>query len=258
MVEPPVFVLLGLTLHADVIAPISEQFLDLKSRYFPGLMKSVCHHLDSVLVEVKASDLRQSVRAGTARARRTAIGFLDRVFDLLDSHSVRLLARVYVKPPGGHFSGRSVYAYSMQALCRGFQNYLVAEEAQGVVIADSRTHQLDQGVAHSLYTMKHRMSGDELDRVLEVPTFGRSGNHVGLQLADLIGGVLFPIATRTYCQGTITGAHVAPEYDHLRTRYSARLRGLQHRYQEDGRWRGGITVSDRIGMRSGSELFARP
>lgn len=253
------FVLLGLVLDADTITSVSAQFLDLKARYYPGLVGAVTYRLDSVLVEVKSSDLRKAVRDGSNRARGTAIGFLDRVFEVLDSHAARLLARVWVKTPGQPFDDRAVYTYSMQALCRGFQSYLAEAEDRGVVIADSRTHQLDERVAHSLYTMKHRAAGDELARIAEVPTFGRSGNHVGLQIADLVGGVLFAIASRTYCQGAISGPHVAPQYDELRRLYGPRLRSLQYRYQDDNaRWRGGITVSDSLGKRPGSDLFVIP
>lgn len=255
----PVFVLCGLILDSRALAAISSDYLDLKSRFFPGLMVNLSHHLDSVLIEVKASEVRKAVRTGSRRARRTAIGFLDRVFDLMDSHNAALIARVWVKVPGATFNGRSTYTYSMQALSRDFQHYLATNSELGVVIADSRTHQLDERVAHSLYTMKHRMAGDELDRIVEVPTFGRSGNHVGLQIADVVGGVVFAMATRTYCASVVSGVHVSSEYDRLRARYGSRLQSLQYRYLDSmGRWRGGITVSDPVGRQPGSALFGAP
>lgn len=255
--HPPVFVLLGLILNTDAIGSISTQFLEHKARYYPGLVHSVSHRLDSVLVEIKSTDLRKAIRDGSGRAEGTAIGFLDRLYDTLDSHAARVLARVLVKPPGQPIDARAVYTSSMQALCRGFQQLLEEMGGRGLVIADSRTHQLDERVAHSLYTLKHRAAGDALDRIVEVPTFGRSGNHVGLQLADLVGGVLLAIAARTYCQTIVSGPHVAPQYDMLRRRYGPRLRSLQYRYQDDtGRWRGGVTVNDPLGKRSASDLFA--
>ncbi|MEX2323893.1 MAG: DUF3800 domain-containing protein [Acidimicrobiia bacterium] len=258
-VVAPVFVLGGLIIDASEVGALSAAYLDLKTRFYPGLMSSLSHHLDSVLVEVKASDIRRAVRSGSRDERRTAIGFVDRVFDLLETHDARLIARVWVKTPGASFNGRSTYTYSMQALCRAFQQYLISNDGEGMVVADSRTHQLDERVAHSLYTMKHRVLGDELNRVVEVPTFGRSGNHVGLQIADLVNGVLFPMATRTYCAGVITGVHVAPQYDTLRMRYGSRFQDLQYRYSDiSGRWRGGITVSDPVGRQPGSALFSPP
>jgi hypothetical protein len=40
---------------------------------------------------------------------------------------------------------------------------------------------------------------------MEVPSFGHSDNHAGLQLADLIcSAFLWPMAMHAYCEGHIT------------------------------------------------------
>jgi hypothetical protein len=103
-----------------------------------------------------------------------------------------------------------------------------------------------------------RTAGNPYDRIVEMPTFGHSDNHVGLQLADLVcSALLFPIAVHTYCTGHVTNLHVRPGYRLLKQRYAEQLRGLQFRYLEPvkKRWRGGITVNDSIGQRSGAEMF---
>src|SRR5665213_2818790 len=93
---------------------------------------------------------------------------------------------------------------------------------------------------------------------MELPTFGHSENHVGVQLCDLIlSGLIVPIAAHVYCSGHVTNVHVQPGYAQLRTQFADRLKDMQHRYQDDtGRWKGGITVSDGIARRSSSLLFA--
>jgi len=113
-------------------------------------------------------------------------------------------------------------------------------------------------VAHAIFTQKFRIAGDPYASIWEMPTFGHSNNHVGLQVADLLASaLLFPIAAFAYCTGHITnGTHVKAGYSILRERYGERLRHLQFRYQDQGqRWRGGITVSDAHAHRNGAHLF---
>lgn len=107
------------------------------------------------------------------------------------------------------------------------------------------------------------MAGDRHPRILEVPTFGHSENHAGLQLADLVASaLLFPMAIDAYCRGTISNVHVRPGYWALRARYGARLDALQHRLEDPGhtsrRLVGGVMVDDQIGRQSRSVLFRGP
>src|SRR5581483_11317482 len=97
-------------------------------------------------------------------------------------------------------------------------------------------------VAHSVFTQKHQVGGDPLDRLVEAPVFGQSLNHVGLQLADLMASaLLFPMAARAYCAASFSGAHVDPHFDRVTERFGDRIRQMQFRYQDlSGRWRGGI------------------
>ena len=82
------------------------------------------------------------------------------------------------------------------------------------MLCDARMQNQDSEVSHSIFTQKHQQAGDPLDRLVEVPAFGHSVNHVGLQLADLAASAfLFPMAARTYCVATTTGPHVDPHFD---------------------------------------------
>jgi hypothetical protein len=127
----------------------------------------------------------------------------------------------------------------------------------GIVIVDSRVKRLNTQVAHSIFTQKFKSSGDLYDRIVELPTFAHSDNHAGLQIADhLCSAIITPIAIQTYCVGHVNNVHVRADYADIKTQYKDRIRAMQHRYQEaNGRWRGGLTVSDAISQIGGSALF---
>lgn len=128
------------------------------------------------------------------------------------------------------------------------------------MIADSRTPTTNAWVAHSIFTQKFKTAGDCYPRLLEMPTFGHSQNHAGIQIADLVSSaLLFPMATRCYCYGHVQNVHVDRGFEVVAIRYGQRLQAMQHRYEDDrGRRIGGITVSDPLTRRPGGLLFRRP
>lgn len=255
----PAFVLVGVALPWVSVRPLTNDFLQLKRTFFPRAMAAHPKFLDGVRVEVKGSELRKDIARETA-ARRHAIGFLDKALRLLGTYEARIFGRVWVKGLGDPFDGTAVYTYSMQDICATFQHMLCTERTHGFVIADSRDKSKNSSVSHSIFTQKFRSAGDPLDRIVEMPTFGHSDNHVGLQLSDLVcSALLYPMTMHAYCSGHVTNVHVRPGYHIIGPRYGAALKALQYRYQgSDGRWRGGMTVSDAIGQRPGSLLFGKP
>jgi hypothetical protein len=164
----------------------------------------------------------------------------------------------YVKAPGGPFDGRAVYTFSVQALAAYFQHFLDTQDRRGIVVLDSRTKNLNTQVAFSIFTQKFCAAGDGYPRIIEMPTFGHSDNHAGIQLADILcSTLLFPIAAHTYCTGHVQSVHVDPRFGDVRRRFGPALDDLQYRYQDGtGRWRGGLVVSDAIGRRSGAGLLS--
>jgi hypothetical protein len=176
---------------------------------------------------------------------------------LLEHHQARLLGRIYVKPIGLAFDGRSVYTSAVQALAVDFQQYLQATNRQGLIALDSRYKEANTNVSHSVFTQKFQAAGDAYDRLMEMPMFGHSDNHAGIQAADMIcSAFLFPMAAFVYCQGHVTNLHVHLQYYRVRDLFGERLKRLQFRYQNaNNYWRGGITVSDALGRQRGSVLF---
>jgi hypothetical protein len=257
----PLIVIAGLLIDQQKLLAVTHEFLDLKSRFYPGLMPRHPHHLSRVLVEIKGADIRKAARSHDKQEQRSAIGFLENVVSLLERHQIKLLSRVWVKAIGARCNGKAVYTYSTQSICAGTQHLLARMNDNGIVIADSRSPALNANVAHSIFTQKFKAEGDEYNRLYEMPTFGHSENHVGLQLCDLVASaLLFPIAAHTYCAGHVTSVHVQPKHKSLKQRFAARVCRLQYRYQDpvSGKWLGGVVVSDELTKRSGAEMFRTP
>jgi hypothetical protein len=204
------------------------------------------------------ADLRRAMRDGAGRRnRRHALGFLASLVKLLEDYDAQIVGRVWIKEPGRTIAERALYASSIQAICAYFEHLLCTREAEGLVVADSRTPALNTSVAHSVFTQKFKLAGDEYGHILEMPTFGHSDNHAGIQIADLLASaLLFPMATNAFCLGHIGGVHVQNDFELLRHRFGPRLSRLQYRYLDGARrYRGGITVDDRISHSSGGRLF---
>jgi hypothetical protein len=255
----PAFIVAAIMLDYGRLHRVTESFLQLKQRFFPKQFPaSRRRFLAGILSEIKGSDLRRSVAHGGRNKRRHAFGFLDGLFQILEDNQVTVLGRAWIKGIALPIDGVAIYTFSIQSICAGFQEYLRQTNDLGVVTLDSRWHQLNQQVAHSIFTQKFRMSGDALDRIVDLPTFAHSDNHAGLQIADMLASaLLFPMAANAYCAGIVTSVHVQPQYSLIRDRYGSRLRSLQFRYNEASMRRlGGIVVSDSLRHRSGARLFS--
>ena len=255
----PVCIIVGVSVNQNLLHKLTYEFLTLKSTMYPTLCGKGTTHLGWVLTEIKGADIRRAVRTGAPRRnRRHAIHFLDAFVDLLEDGAVKIFGRVWIKQIGSPMSGQAVYTSSVQAICSYFQNFLSDLDETGVVIADSRHFTGNVAVSHSVFTQKFKMQGDAYDRILEMPTFGHSNNHVMIQIADLLASaLLFPMATYGYCVNHVQNVHVDTNFGHLTARYGSRLRNLQYRYKDAGQaWKGGMAVDDKIGQRSGKFLFS--
>lgn len=182
----PVFVVGGFVINGASVPRLTRDFLALKWRYFANRMPASGRFLDALRVEIKGAELRRHAASPRRRERRQAVGFLDRLLELLQRHRARLIARVWIKDIGARFDGSSVYAYSVQDLCACFDDLLTRVGGSGLVIADSRNKPKNSAVSHAVFTRKFKSTGDAYPRVAELPTFGHSENHAGLQVADLL------------------------------------------------------------------------
>jgi Protein of unknown function (DUF3800) len=251
----PVFAPAGIILDQARLHDITMSFLSIKAKFFPNLATK--HYLDAVLAEVKGADLRRQAVAPSKRQSRHALGFLDKYIDLLEQYDVRIIGRVLVKGIGVPVQGRQVYTSYMQRIFSYFQAFLESVGDSGILIADSRTKPQNANLSHSIFTQKFSTRGDRYNRIVEMPTYGHSDNHVGIQLADLLcSAFIFPLAVHSYCTGYINNVHMRPGYSALKLRYGVRLRRLQFLYTDGtGKRRGGIAVSDSLGKQASPLLF---
>ena len=255
--DQPVLVIGGLFVDSRNLANFTSEFLKLKFDFFPRLPYPPDKQLDRILLEIKGSDLRKDATRGTARERKHAIGFLDHIFGLLRRHDVRMVDRIWIKGPGEPFNGTSVYISSIQSVCGYFDHYLDLTGNVGICIADSRNKSKNSRVSHSIFTQKFG-TANRYTHLIELPTFGHSDNHAGLQVCDIVcSALLYPIACFAYCTGHVDNIHVQPGSGRLRARYGQQLQTLQHRYRNPAtsRFEGGVVVSDAIDRRPGSMMF---
>ncbi len=243
----PVFVLGGLIVEESQIKAMTADLIHLKQRFFPGLLPAATLYHDWMCAEIKGSDIRRQARSNNRNDRRHAHMLVGRALDILENSGAKYVARAYVKPIGGIFNGSSVYTSTVQSICSSFQRFLEEADSTGIVIADSRNKGKNSNVSHSVFTQRHSAAGDPYPKLVEVPTFGHSDNHAGLQMMDCVCSALFfPMVAQACCAKHLTDhTHVSVHYESLSKRFGERLRNLQYRYQdEDGRWRGGLTLID--------------
>lgn len=257
----PVFLLSGIIIHQSCLNDFTSEFLTIKSKYFPHFVKKRMSYLSTIMDEVKGSDLRKNTTKSSRNVRRHAFGFLDKYFDLLEKYNIKIISKIYIKEPGVPTRTNAIYTGALQSVFTHFQAFLNNQNSNGLVIADARNHSLNVNAAHSIFTQKYKCAGDEYPNIIEMPTFGHSDNHSGIQCTDILcSAVLFPIAVHVYCEGNIRNSHIKPDYIRIKDRYNQRLRAMQFRYNvvNSGKviWRGGITVSDPINRQSSSLLFS--
>jgi uncharacterized protein DUF3800 len=251
----PALIMLGVVIDQACLAALTPDFIQAKRRFFPGLFRND-GFLESVLREIKGNELRNKLRTGSSREKGAALGFLHETIRLLEACGAALIGRVWIKEPEKRLREKAIYGFSVQDICRHFHHLLVATDDAGLLILDSRTKSQNTPVAHTVFTRKFKSNGDEFPRIIEMPTFGHSDNHVGVQIADLVSGVVFAMATRTFCGGLTGNVHCHPAYDALKQQFGQRIRQLQYRYTDHkGDRRGGLVVNDRLGHQPGSRLF---
>ncbi len=262
----PVFVIAGIMVDQTRLSGLTIDFLNLKRRFFPHAQlpsgAPPARFLDWALFEVKGADVRRLLADDRSSRRHFAVGFLTELLNLMATHQIRMTGRLIAKGIGVPMKGAAIFSTAIQDICLTFHHFLGTVHDDGIIIADSRNKEQNARVSHSIFTQKFKVGGDDHSRILEMPTFGHSENHAGIQIADLLcSSLLFPMAIDAFCEGHLTNCHVrAGRYRVLRTRFGPILRNLQHRYQQPltGKWRGGVRVENRLTGVPGSELFRVP
>lgn len=134
----PAMFIVGLILEASQIPALTRDFLAFKRRFFPGRYVQG-HALDHVLTELKGSEILQMTRSDSRNKRRQADLLRSRLLDLVETYRSRVVGRVWVKEAGKSLKPEATYCYAVQDISLHFSQYLLAENAQGLLIADGRS-----------------------------------------------------------------------------------------------------------------------
>ncbi len=253
----PLMAIAGVILDDGDLHHIMKEFLGIKTTFFPGRFPRHRHSLDCMLDEIKGSDVRRAIR-GKHRQSRQATTFLGAVLDLMTRYRARVVGRVWIKEPNKALDPDGSYTYAVQDMARHFQKYLTSSDDAGLLICDGRDHAQDAKVAHSLFTQKHRSGGDAYPSLIETATFGRSVNHVGLQLSDLVvAGLIYPMAASVFCPDHVAGLKNGATFESLRQLHGPTLKALRYTWRDSaGKLQGGLVVSDKLNHRPSGSLFS--
>ena len=188
-----------------------------------------------MLSEVKGADLRNWARDQDKQKARQALVFLGKVLGLLEKYHAEVIGRVWVKTPGQALDPAPTYSYAIQDVAKHFQHLLAKSETHGLMVCDSRAYSQDIGVSHSVFTQKHQAGGDSYPALIDTTVFGRSSNHVGLQLADCVAaGLVFPMAVAVY-QSTWLSTRPTRHregFEKIRKTHAGTLKGLRYMYKD--------------------------
>ncbi len=256
----PLFIIIGLFLDHTRLLRLTNDFLRIKSRFFPSLMRSVPHFLDGIELERKGGDIRKEIRESNKRRHQQAIGFLDNCLDLLFKNEVRLLGKVLVKNPGKINNDAGFYGRSITHICEHFNAFLESKAEFGMVIADSRRTAQNRRTTHTIFTQMHQASGNPYPRLVETPTYGHSNNFAMLQLSDILCSVIvFPMVMDVFGEHLrdCGNVHISQNYSAIRKRYKDTVMRMQFMHLDlAGRFVGGLLVSDMTGLkRKTSRIF---
>ena len=263
----PVFVLGGLILKEANVASFTKKFVGIKKKYFPSLAEDLERPIDLIRKEIKGSGLRNPRSLKSHNKWTHTQRFLDELLNLVNSHDGKIIGRVYVKKADEDTSSVGMYTSALQYICTEFNAFLEEKDEKGVIIADSRSHQLDVQTSHSIFTQKFKYEGDEYPELVEMPVFGKSDNHSGLQVSDIIcSALLFPFASHTYCleySAQLKNIHVQPCHEKLRLAFHRRVAGLQYRRvdpkdQNQKRKVGGVFLSNHLDHKPTHLFFQKP
>lgn len=251
----PVRTIVTLMVPASAIPQLTRDYVALKTKYFYQKMQSA-RSLDLILAEVKGSELLKMTRSSSRNKRRAADRFRTELLRLVANHGGLITARVWVKSHGQSLDDRKTYGQAMQDASQHFNALLEERDDIGVIVADSRNHESNRQVAHSVFTQMWRAGTNPYPRVAEVPMFAASENHAGIQIADLIATTLvFPMSIAAFCVPVRGNVHDPRRYAEVRRKFSSHLRQVAYKYKADKWTRGGIKVSGDLGTKTQSMFF---
>jgi len=203
--ETPIFVLTSICIHETDWRKIGHDFVMLKQRFFKNEIGSNV----PMITEIKGTELS---RPGS-RSNRRNHAYIKGVLQLCNVYSMPFFS-IIIKKDNIHPADKtSIYTMSLQYLVERFQAFLDEHDDNGLMIVDSRVHNIDSQVANSyLSYVFGNVSGRQCNRIIEAPMFADSRLTAGLQIVDIVSSCIYTNQYYLKCRH-ISGA---ADYSHMR------------------------------------------
>ncbi len=256
--QQPVVVIAGVTLPEVHLASITQEWIDVKTRFYPALATRGHGWMDAILADVKGAKLRSGFRDGaTGRRRKQAIGFVDHTIRLLERAGGRVIGRVWIKELDKSADDMAIHSSSLQFISSAFDASLPDGE-RGMVVVDSQTYQHNHRLAHTMFTGRFSKS-PRYTNLGDIPVFGHSDNHAGLQIADILcSTVLAPVGCAVYASSySGWNQHCHSSFLDIRDRFGERIERLTFEWSnpKTGKPTSSVIVSDPLGKRPSRLLW---
>ena len=222
--QPPVVVNAGISLPERTLTKITRECIELKTTFYPSIGQSGHGWLDAILQDIKGAKIRAGFKAkASVRQKKNSVGLLDGILRLLERYDAKIMGRIWMKRLGVENQDMSMHGAALQHICAAFDAGLPAGE-RGMVVVDSQTYQHNHKLAHSMFTQRFGKEPKHCGLV-DMPVFGHSDNHAGLQMADMVcSALLAPIACAVFGgRYARWNRHCDSGYLDIRERFGQRL-----------------------------------
>lgn len=255
--QQPVIVIAGIAVSETHLTALTGDWLQLKRRFYPDVSSKLNGGwLDAILHDIKGTTLRRGFKIGAkSKQRQHAHGLISGAISILEQYDAKLLGRIWVKECDDDIDDLTIHSSSLQYICEAFNSRLHNDE-RGMVVVDSQTYWHNHRLAHSMFTRRFGKRPKNTG-LADMPVFGHSDNHAGLQIADLMcSAVLAPIASIVYAGSYSSwNTHCNSGFLDIREEFGERLAartfGWRNQFKASHSRRSrSLVVSDPIGKRS--------
>jgi hypothetical protein len=187
--QTPLFCLTGVAIDSSHWRELHRSLLALKRAYFKPEIAVFTQKYPTLRdhhFEVKGRELLKPSHGQAKRVQR----FTDKVLDLALTLDARLFTVAWAKQ--ANTDPMTIYTHSLQILAERFHHHARAKQAEGILVVDSRTHNLNfqVGNSHTSFLLGNPI-GRTYTTLTEAPMFADSRLSGGVQFADILGALLY-------------------------------------------------------------------
>jgi hypothetical protein len=229
--ETPIFTLNAICISEDHWRNLDREYLRLKKRFFSTEIGSKSPEY----YEIKGNELTSPHN----RTNKRGHAFIKQVVNLYHQYNNSVFSIIFIKNPTKPTPKKSLYTMALQYLVERFHAFLEerADGGNGLLIIDSRMHNLDIEVAksHLSFVFGHE-TGKTFNKIIEAPMFADSRLTAGLQITDIIGSCIYTNYYYRNCmfvQGAVNYSHMV-NYWTILSDLQFKSKNLYEGYQRNG------------------------